>query len=80
MKKLFVIALVATMMASCDKSELKDAEETLFELREEKKQDEKFKLFNSHIVGVKNDAPQGKSNENKQQQQNQSSNSNSSQQ
>lgn len=68
MKKVFLMALVATMVVSCDKSELEEAEEQVLVMREkedqknEKTQAQKteFLLFNSKIVGVKNDAPQGK--------------------
>lgn len=64
MKKYLVLAVFATTLVACEKSELKSAEETIFEFREEKKQDANFKLFNSHIIGVKDDYPQGSQNNN----------------
>ena len=56
MKKYLVLAVFATTLVACEKSELKSAEE--------KKQDANFKLFNSHIIGVKDDYPQGSQNNN----------------
>lgn len=64
MKKYLVLAVFATTLVACEKSELESAEETIFELLEEKKQDANFKLFNSHIIGVKDDSLQGSQNNN----------------
>ena len=96
MKKFLALAVLATTLVACDKSDLEEVEEQVLELREkeDQKKNEKtqaqkteFLLWNSKIVGVKTDAPQGKQSDyspnkdkNKEQQQNQSSNSNSSQQ
>ena len=69
MKKMFVMALMATMMVSCDKCELEEAEANLIEMREkeDQKKNEKtqaqkteFMLFNSKIIGAKGEGPQGK--------------------
>ena len=95
MKKFLVLAVCATTLVACEKSELESAEATLLELREKEEnkgktqaQKTEFLLWNSKIVGVKTDAPQGKQSDyspnkdkNKEQQKEQNqSNSNGSQQ
>lgn len=64
MKKYLFLILVATTLVACDKSELESAEETIAEkliiLKAEDKQSAEWKLFNSKIIGAKDDAPQGK--------------------
>lgn len=64
MKKLFLLVLMATTLVACDNSELESAEETMAEkliiLKAEDKQSAEWKLFNSKIIGAKEDAPQGK--------------------
>lgn len=65
MKYLF-LALVATTLVACDKSELESAEEIIVMREKEKSKEEQakqttdWKLFNSKIIGAKGDAPQGK--------------------
>lgn len=64
MKKILFLGLVATTLVSCEKDELKSVEETMAEkliiLKAEDKQSAEWKLFNSKIIGAKDDAPQGK--------------------
>lgn len=67
MKKVLVLVLMATTLVACEKSELESAEETIITMREKEKSKEEqpkqttdWKLFNSKIIGAKDDAPQGK--------------------
>lgn len=66
MKKVFVLVLMATTLVACDKSELESAEETIITMKEKEKSKEEqakqttdWKLFNSKLIGAKDDAPQG---------------------
>ena len=64
MKKILFLGLVATTLVACEKDELESAEKTMAEkliiLKAEDKQSAEWKLFNSKIIGAKDDAPQGK--------------------
>lgn len=64
MKKYLFLIFVATMCVACEKDELESVEETMAEkliiLKAEDKQSANWKLFNSKIIGAKDDAPQGK--------------------
>ena len=50
MKKLFLLAAIAAVMSSCDKSELESAEETIAVLKDRKTE---FQIFNDKIKGAK---------------------------
>lgn len=64
MKKVLILVLMATTLVACEKEELVSAEETMAEkviiLKAADKQSAEWKLFNSKIIGAKDDAPQGK--------------------
>lgn len=56
MKKILILAILATMCVACDKSELESAEETIITMKEKEKD---FKLFNDKLKGSKGeDVPQ----------------------
>lgn len=65
MKKILILAIIATTLVACEKSELESAEETIITMKEKEKSKEEtkqttdWKLFNSKLIGAKDDAPQG---------------------
>lgn len=67
MKKILILAILDTVcVACCEKNELESAEETIITVKEKEKSKEEqakqttdWKLFNSKLIGAKDDAPQG---------------------
>ena len=56
MKKILILAILATMCVACDKRVLQSAEETIIVMKEKEKD---FKLFNDKLKGSKGeDVPQ----------------------
>lgn len=55
MKKMFVMALMATMMVSCEKCELDEACATVKEKEQAKPKDVNFQIFNDKLKGGKGD-------------------------